>query len=239
MPLKNSFFMIVAFVLTCFTFAGVTQAEENFSIKGDSSSWDLPNNRMNYYGNIQFNSANVTISGEQLTAQRSVTNTNEEMHISGSPAQLKQKASALIPASQLSAGSIHYQIAAQRIGASDNVKLVQQDAEQGTVEIQGDSLSLNQASGYQLNVKGAPLRLIITNPDRPQLNASAKHLKYDQKSHRFTLSGGVSLQHQRETLNADVIIYDIQTGILQVPKSSKGQVEIIQSDRPLKAGENK
>ena len=207
----------------------VNSAETTLKISGDSSYWDIPNNQMKYIGNAVYSDPNLTIKGDEIVAQKSANKTDESIEVKGSPAQFNELQSTSKQRTQLSAKNIQYLVQQQIITAQSNVKLTQVATNNDAIDITGHKMQINQADNYHLAVSGSPLTVRITQQGQAPINAEASSLSYDRSSEQFELTGQVMLNQQSKTMRAEKVLYNMKTGILQVPKSPNKQVEIIQS----------
>jgi|GEM_PF-4662762 len=230
MTLKNN--LLTALILVIIFGHSLLYAQQSaYKISGDSSYWDIPNNQMKYTGNAVFTSDRLTISGNQVIAQESAKGKSETIRVSGRPAQFNEKASSNSQSINLTAFEIYYDVASKTIIASEQVHLRQSTNRQETIEIFGDQLNLDQADDYQLAVLGSPLQITIKQDNEEPIKATASQLKFNNKSEQFELLGSVILTNPRGTMTAEKILYDMKTGILQVPKTPNRQVEIIQNKK--------
>lgn len=204
-------------------------SQDTRKIRGDSSSWDIANNQMKYFGNAELTYQNLKIQGDQIIAKRDSEADTEVILVSGKPALFKDNNPEQNLATNLTALNIRYQAKSNTINASNNVRIKQVNERNETIDIEGEKLSLIQSQNYRLSVSGRPLTVAIKQTDNNSINANANQLFYDKQSEQFELQGNVILKSDRETLTAERVIYNMKTQILQVPKSDKGQVEIIQT----------
>ena len=209
----------------------VLAEETAFTIKGDSSSWDIPNNQMRYFGNARFSYQNLLIEGNELIARKSVDGNNSIIEVSGEPARFNETQQATDQYTNLNATTIFYFVDAKKITANGNVHLMQKNERQETVDIKGDSLSISQAESYRLSVTGSPLKLSIVRVGQQPIQAQASELHFDKQKETFEMIGSVVLTSLRETMRAEKVLFNMKTGILEVPKSPNSQVEIIQSQK--------
>lgn len=204
-------------------------SETSLKIRGDSSYWDIPNNQMKYIGNAVFSNPNLTIKGDEIIAQKQSNGTDESIEVKGKPAEFNERPSLTQQRTQLSAGNIRYLVNKKIITARNNVQLNQIDANSDSIDITGNQLQINQAKSYRLSVSGSPLTVKITQAGQAPISAQASNLSYNRGTEQFELEGQVTLTSLRETMKAEKVLYNMKTGILQVPKSPNKQVEIIQS----------
>ncbi|WP_185964492.1 LptA/OstA family protein [Aliikangiella marina] len=202
-------------------------SQETRKITGDSSSWDIANNQMKYFGNAVLTFQNLTLKGDQLIAMRDPQSKRETIIVNGQPASFEDTNQAQQLSTNLQALNIEYQ--SETILASQNVHIKQVNERQETIDIKGDKLSWKQSTDFSLSVSGSPLEVAIMQADKSSISAKANQLIYNKQSELFELIGDVIVNSERETLRAEKVIYNMKTRILQVPKSDKRQVEIIQS----------
>ena len=222
----NKGLLVLLYVVFC---CNTLQAQESRKIRGDSSSWDIANNQMKYFGNAVLTYQNLVIKGDELVAKSDSIDKQEIIIVTGQPASFQDVDPEQNLSTNLRAYKIQYHSANNTINASQQVHIKQTNERQETINIEGEELSLKQEKNYRLSVSGSPLHITILQADQSSIDAQAEQLFYDKKTEQFELIGSVVVKSERETMKANRVIYNMKTQILQVPKSDKGQVEIIQS----------
>ena len=229
---SKDFLLVTCLLLATMSLSSQAQQADR-KISSDSSFWDLSKNQMKYSGNAVFSSANLTIKGEQIVAQKTPKGGDEAINVSGKPASFTERQPQLQELTQLNAENINYQVNTKLVTASTRVHLLQKNPKAETIEINGDKLTISQKTNYHLSVLGSPLTVTIVQAGQAPISAQAEKLFYDKQNQQFELTSNVILTSMRETMKADKVIYNMATGTLEVPKSPNSQVEIIQStDNP-------
>ncbi|WP_444995046.1 LptA/OstA family protein [Aliikangiella sp. IMCC44359] len=220
--------LLIALILTI-PVAGLVSAEnKSWKINSDSSTMDITSRKATYIGRAKIRKDNITINGEKITAQKTAEGEFKFFDIIGQPASFHQQINNTSLVNKLSANKINYQLKKKLIFAKEHIRL--KKVEQAyVIDIVGDELYLNQLSGYHLTVSGKPLTLHINQTDQPPVKVEADKLDYNEKTEIVELTGNVFLSRQQETIKAAKLIYNIKTGILNMPKTSNEQIEIIQS----------
>ena len=167
------------------------------------------------------------MTGTQLTSLRS------NVEVRGLPAHLVQQQPNKNISQELWAEQIKYNKTDAKISTKTNVRFQQKSSNKGVLTILGDQLTLVQKQESYIEAYGSPLTISIEKGQQKKVLAQAKKLVFNQKSGRLVLSGQVSLINNIGKMTAEVIIYNIHTGLTRIPKNKNKPLQIIQKKKAL------
>ena len=199
------------------------------SIKGDRSKLDFAGQIYRYWGNASLSQADLSIQADDIVARRNADGQAQQINFSGTPVKMEQPASGKTGSLLLTARTLEYRVASDEINATTDVTLIQKQSKLQYFELTAAQAQILRSNSMNLQAKGNPLKLVISQAGREPINAQAEQLLFDEATQQFELTGGVLLSTERENIKAHKILYNANTQILQIPENKEQQSEMTQT----------
>lgn len=226
MTCKSHLFGIITIILLWSK--PILSQSTDWKIKSNSADIDYQKNQISYLADAVFSDQNLSIHGDEILSQASSKKQDEYVEVKGRPAYLVQKDDKKLGTVEVWANSVKYQTKSKIITALEQVRFKQKSISQGEFTISGNKFVITQAKQYELFATGTPLTVSIKKTGEAAINAKANELRYQQQTQELELIGAVTLIRQRSNMTAEKIFYNIHTGTLRIPKSSKRQLNLVQ-----------
>ncbi|WMS87117.1 LptA/OstA family protein [Pleionea litopenaei] len=193
-------------------------------------------------GNVELCTPEFSIEADYLEQQ--VNAQGKTLMAKGAPLKLYQ-ADAGIAAS---VARLEYQSALLRLTFYKVTELVYQRDLNQQIAISADSIDYQfkteQTSAEKSNIAsstkivpslmdivGSPLRMTITQSNKPAITLMANATAFDFKTETLTLSGNVIIQQPQQAIYADTLIYRISDGSWEAPSNSQQRIKIVDTSQ--------